>query len=119
MSFRVYDQRCKSCIFGKNSPVTPERFAELKAAWEQDDTVQECHTATLREEHIGCRGHYEAARNGGIPHPIFGIMIGLGFEGLSISDMMQVAERMGWVSFEPLPDEAKEVSDANESQVVS
>lgn len=99
MSFQVRDSLCRSCIFGQNSPISQERFDQLKQEWQDKDIVQECHSGTLIHDHIGCRGHYEAARRGELPkHPLDAIRDQMGFS-ISRADFMQIAERMKWVEF--------------------
>lgn len=99
MPFRVNTRQCATCIFSSRSPIPPERFAELRAAWAADDTVQQCHDSTLRGGDVGCRGHYEAARRGDLPHPLTGIAETMGLGGLPLPQMMDLCENMGWVEF--------------------
>lgn len=42
---RVMSEKCGTCIFGPESPVGPERFAELRALWEKQGAEhwQVCH----------------------------------------------------------------------------
>ena len=96
--FKVNKEMCKTCIFGANSPINAKRFADLQAQWAENDIVQECHQATVIEEQIGCRGHYEAARRGEIPHPIIGIWRAMGLEA-DTDTLMQISERLGYVNF--------------------
>lgn len=101
MGFEVNDKLCSTCIFGGNSPIPRARFEQLKTEWETAGVVQECHHATLKNQHIGCRGHYESARAGLIKnHPIVTAAAeGLGLTGLSIDVIMDVSERLGLVHF--------------------
>ena len=98
MGFKVMSKLCETCIFSARTPISQERFDELREGWAKNDNVQECHKATINKEHIGCRGHYEAARRGELPHPITGIMATLGIAG-KMSDLMQVAERLNFIVF--------------------
>lgn len=113
MSFKVMREQCQTCIFGGNSPITAARFAQLRAAWEREGVVQACHHATIQAQTIGCRGHYEAARRGVLPHPITAIMaqLGLNDSSLKTSDLMQIAERLGWVEFVSSDDETSQDSE--------
>lgn len=108
VSFKVMSERCKACIFGANTPISKERFEELRRNWAAHDAAQECHTATIAGAQIGCKGHYEAARHGAIPHPITGVMAELGIttdSGLTTADLMQIGERMGWIEFVSLDED--------------
>lgn len=52
----VQPAKCDSCIFGPNSPVSAERFADLRAQWEQraNEKFQVCHqTATWNTDDEG------------------------------------------------------------------
>lgn len=96
MSFRVNAHLCKTCIFGPHTPLSPERFDQLRREWAAENSVQTCHVTK-----IGCRGHYEAAKRGEIPHPIRAItatLIDLPPE-MDIAEVMQICEDVGWVKF--------------------
>jgi hypothetical protein len=70
---RVMTERCETCIFGPHSPVSAERFAELRKLWEQRgaEHYQVCHhsavgdiddedeMATVLTEGVVCRGWYD------------------------------------------------------------
>lgn len=99
MAFKVNASQCSTCIFGPNSPLTPERLEQYKAQWQSKNRVQECHHATMKHEKVGCRGHYEAARRGEIPHPITEIAEQLDLGQLRIEQMMHLSELVGWVEF--------------------
>ena len=100
MAFKVNRVQCETCIFGAKSPISRERFQELQHIWQRDNVVQECHQATIQDEHVGCRGHYEAARRNNSQHPIVDTaQVALGLYAMSTSDVMQVCERMGLVEF--------------------
>lgn len=45
----VQPEKCSSCIFGPNSPVSPERFADLRAQWERrgNEKFQICHQVAV------------------------------------------------------------------------
>ncbi len=68
--YLVRDKRCSTCIFGAHSPISPERFAELRECWEKKDKGQECHQHTVRHEQVGCAGHYQAGKLGIVHHPV-------------------------------------------------
>ncbi len=111
MTLKINETQCDTCIFGKRSPITPERFEELKKGWESRSKHQECHQATIEGEHVGCRGHYEAARRNELPYVAVAIVreqLGL---PLSIppADCLQIAERLGWVTFVPVEKEDTDV----------
>lgn len=108
MAFKVNSVQCRTCIFGANSPVAQVRFEQLRAEWQAENVVQECHDATQKHLHIGCRGHYEAARRGEIPHPIESIAINMGLAGVSMDNLMQMYERMGLIIFVDIPSEVQE-----------
>lgn len=97
MPFTVRKHQCSTCIFGSKSIITPERFAYLREIWIWQNKVQVCHDS---HDNIACRGHYEAARRGEIPHPISETAeMTLGITGKT-ADVMQVCERLGLVAFE-------------------
>lgn len=100
MGYKVMAEKCATCIFSAHTPISPARFQELRATWAENDVAQECHTATIAGLEYGCKGHYEAARSGAIPHPITGACEqAFGITGLEVSDLMQIAERLGLVEF--------------------
>lgn len=97
---RVMSKQCATCIFSNRSPISPERFQQLKEQWEAEGIQQECHHATMQQEQIACRGHYEAARAGKVNnYPLIAVAAGFGLVGLKIDDLMQICERIGWVTF--------------------
>lgn len=101
MSFKVNNQLCSTCIFSKRSPISPERLEQLKDQWQELEAVQECHSATIKDERVACRGHYEAARRGDLPYEALenAAREGLGLTGLSVPDLMQICERLALVEF--------------------
>lgn len=103
MSFRVKSKQCATCIFGSRTPITPERFEELKRTWEEKGIVQQCHAATINNEDTACRGHYEAARREEIPHPALGLakdLLGIDHEAVGVESVFTVLERLGLITFE-------------------
>ena len=90
----VMAERCFSCIFGPNSAVGPERFAELRESWERrgDEHYQVCHMTSVWDpddpEDEGpdendtpavCRGYFdEMYKRRGVPVAL-----------------LQIAERLG------------------------
>jgi len=103
MVFRVNNQQCQTCIFGPNSPISDQRFEELRQQWEHDNSVQLCHHS---HSQVACRGHYEAARNGNIPHPLPDVAAqALGITDIPIADLMQICERLGLIVFVPANDD--------------
>jgi hypothetical protein len=105
MAFRVNNRQCSTCIFNRRSPISPKRFDELKAQWAAEDIVQICHHSSMQGDDVGCRGHYEAARRGDIPHPITGIAETLGLGELPIDQLMGLCESIGWVEFVEVKDD--------------
>lgn len=96
----INNSMCSSCIFGANSPIPDSRFAELEREWNKRGVHQECHQFTVFHEHVGCRGHYEAARRGEYPNYPAILELGkLGIKDLSAKDILQVAERLGLIRF--------------------
>lgn len=88
----VMPEKCASCIFGPNTPIPPERFAELRAQWEArgNETFQVCHQTGAwdvddpddepPEEYSVCRGFYdEMVVRRGLPVAIIQIAERLGF----------------------------------------
>ena len=97
MPFRVNQSLCETCIFSTRTPISNARFEALKASWDANQNVQLCHHS---ETNVGCRGHYEAARRGAIPHPLPVLLAEyLGISQLQTADAMQIAERLGIVEF--------------------
>ncbi len=92
--FRVMAKQCQTCIFGPKSPIPESRFEELKTQWSENNNVQQCHTSNIAGRDDGCRGHYEAARQGKIAHPMNGV-----FGPMPIEQTMHIAESMGLVEF--------------------
>lgn len=91
---------CSTCIFSQRSLISAERFAELKAAWEAESRIQQCHDSTLAGHETGCRGHYEAYKKGELcNHPIDAIAADMGLGDLSAADKAQVYERLGLIQF--------------------
>lgn len=105
MPFQVNRRQCSTCIFGPKSPISPERFDQLKAQWAEEDIVQTCHHSSMYGEQVGCRGHYEAARRGELPHPMQGIAQDMGLGALPLDRFMQVSESAGWVEFVEVKDD--------------
>ena len=69
--FQVNSKMCSTCIFGKRSPISPERFKELEQAWEEEGVQQECHQSSMQGNHVACRGHFNAAlRNEYVNYPL-------------------------------------------------
>lgn len=99
----VQAQQCSTCVFGPNSPISPERFRDLREQWERrgGETYQVCHqTATwtpgeddedappLEEQRV-CRGFYdEMYVRRGVPVAA-----------------IQIAERLGLLGFEQKDDQ--------------
>lgn len=103
MTFRVQKRPCKTCIFHGNSPISDERFEELKQQWETEHRGQECHAATIEGQQIGCKGHMDAFVRGDVYHPLADAFDEVGLGGLDVSTAVQVAENMGWIEYIPAP----------------
>lgn len=104
--YHVNAKQCRTCIFGKQSPVSAARFAELKASWEREHIVQECHHATVKGDKIGCRGYYEAARRGNVLNsPMMDIAEQMGLTSLRTDQAFGLFELLGFVQFVPIEDE--------------
>lgn len=100
-AFIVNSKMCATCIFGANSPIPPERFEELKREWELKDIVQECHDSTINGGHLGCRGHYEQARNDEtFNHPLDRVRDAMGMGQIDRQRFMRFCEEMEWVIFQ-------------------
>lgn len=61
---------CATCIFGNKSPITQESFDAYQTEWESDTKWQECHTHTIKQERVACRGHFNAWERGELPYPL-------------------------------------------------
>lgn len=79
----VNNKMCSSCIFGSNSPISPERLEDYKKKWRRLDTQQECHHSTVEETGVVCRGYFEAALRGEV----------------HTGQLMRIAERLDFVRF--------------------
>ena len=87
--FRVSAEQCASCIFGPNSAIAgrPARMRDLARQWAKRDCHQVCHAFgsgdddELDGEDVACRGWWDT----------------------QTSQNARIAERLGCVSFEPLP----------------
>lgn len=97
--FQVMSEQCATCIFTQNTPISAARFLELRKAWKEQGVVQECHVATVKHQHVACRGHFDRWVNSTMPYPLNAIQKELGFDVLSKADFVQLAERMGWIQF--------------------
>lgn len=102
MGFRVNQEQCSTCIFGPNSPVSKDRFEDLREMWETDgdERVQTCHHSSIKGGDTGCRGHYEAAKRGEIKSPVDILLKRFLDPNLSKKQAYEIAERMGWIVFE-------------------
>jgi hypothetical protein len=90
---------CKTCIFGRKSPISQVRFEQLREEWAVEDVIQSCHQSNIDGGNAGCRGHYEAAWRGDIPHPVQGIGEAMGLEDLSTAQLMELFESQGFIVF--------------------
>lgn len=105
--FKVNKTRCDTCIFSKRSPITDERFEELKQAWADENIVQECHKYTVEDLQVGCRGHYDTSKRGELPHPVNKIADDMGLSHLSVTTQFQIYERMGLIRFVSIEEETQ------------
>lgn len=97
--FKVMAERCKTCIFSQNTPISRERFLELREAWRKEDIQQECHQATVAHQHIACRGHFDQWYNGHAPYPLNTIKHDLHMDDLTNEQFLDVCKNMGWITF--------------------
>lgn len=97
--FQVMSDQCATCIFTSRTPITAERFLELRQAWKEHNQVQECHVATVAGEHVACRGHFNRWLAGTMPYPLEEIKQELGLNSMSREDFVQLSARMGWITF--------------------
>jgi len=86
--FEVNKEKCKTCIFGANSPISKARFAQLKRSWAKDDCHQVCHASTHNNGSVVCRGYYDAAMRGAI----------------DMGQLMRIAGRLNAIIFVDVPD---------------
>ena len=85
---RVCEERCATCIFGPDSPISPQRREEYMRRWRQNDTFQNCHHGTVTGDHaLMCRGFYDWCK-------------AVGWEPLAI----QLGERLDRLYFVPVPE---------------
>ena len=66
MSVKICKRMCKTCIFGKNSPVSSKRLMSLIQEWHANRSHQICHSfgtsdvdENINGEDVVCRGYYE------------------------------------------------------------
>lgn len=82
------EERCSTCIFGPNSPITPERRKDYMEKWQRSDTFQNCHHGTVNgDKALMCRGFYDWCKS-------------TGWEPTAI----QIGERLERLIFVPVPD---------------
>lgn len=106
MTYKVNRVMCSTCIFSKRSPISAERFEELKATWEREGVSQECHHATINGEKIGCKGHYLAALNDpDYPHALSIAQAEMKLSAMPRDHFMRFAEAMGLITFVDVPEE--------------
>lgn len=85
---RVCERRCKTCIFGSNSPISARRRQDYMAKWRNDDTFQNCHYGTTSGDRaLMCRGFYDWCDAVGW-HPL----------------ILQLGARLGKIRFVPVPE---------------
>lgn len=90
MAFNVNSTQCKTCIFGANTPITPESFEQYKQDWQDEDCHHICHQDSARDYEnasITCRGYYEAAMRGDV----------------HMGQLMRIAGRLNMVRFVDIP----------------
>lgn len=57
---RVCEEKCDSCIFTPQSPISPARLREYMEIWQKSDTFQNCHKGTVTgDSALMCRGFYD------------------------------------------------------------
>ena len=58
--FKVYQERCKNCLFSKEALVNPERIKEIIKTCLEEKTHFVCHKSTMQDDQgICCRGFYD------------------------------------------------------------
>lgn len=57
--FKVMEERCDECLFGKNKIVSNARRSTILREIERKDSHFICHKATLAGESIACRGDWD------------------------------------------------------------
>lgn len=86
--FQVYQERCKNCLFSQHTIVSSERVKEIIKECQDNQTHFICHVSTLENNgNICCKGFYDTL-------------------GDKI-DKIQIAKRLGLVSFVELPETEK------------
>lgn len=87
---KTCSRMCKTCIMSARSPISPERLADLEREWTKlgAEKAQLCHQFHVGEDEVLtpdaviCRGYLERTRSGELTAP----------------SLVQVAERLGWLS---------------------
>jgi len=89
---RVCKERCKSCIFSPDSPISSERRKEYERMWKKADRFQNCHYGThVGDKALMCRGFYDWCKATGWEPPT-----------------ITVGERMGRLIFVDIPYDQEE-----------
>lgn len=87
---RICEERCSSCIFGPNSPISPARRDDYEYRWRTKDTFQNCHHGTATGDFaLVCRGFYDWVQKADWAPTI-----------------IQLGERLDRIRFVPVPEAA-------------
>ena len=57
--FKVMENRCDECLFGKDKIVSNKRRAEIIRGLDREDSYFICHKATIAGQRIACRGDWD------------------------------------------------------------
>lgn len=108
LKLRVVKGKCATCVFGPNSPITPERFQDLRRQWLErgHERFQICH-------HFATGNSYdndEEPEDDEAALTIDNVAVcGGWFEEMYVkrgvaSQIVQVAERLDWLEFVDPPE---------------
>jgi hypothetical protein len=59
MTFKVMEQRCDECLFGKDKIVSNARRSEILRSLDREDSYFICHKATIAGTRVACRGDFD------------------------------------------------------------
>lgn len=107
--FKVNSVMCETCIFKPDkSLISAESFESYRLEREARWLSQECHDATLNDQHVACRGDYENWKAGNVHnYPIRAVAALWGLsDDVPSKTIAEIYERLNLIVFveiEPKP----------------
>lgn len=87
---RICSERCQTCIFGPESPISSASRREYERKWKRRDSFQNCHYGTIvGDKALMCRGFYDWCE-----------------ATQWFPTILQLGERLDRIQFVPVPDTA-------------